>query len=187
MHFLIYSGSARQGNFTQHVAELVAKVTNQRTGITTEIISPQSLGIDFNDEGEQACPPALKEKVIAADGFILIAPEYNHSYSASLKYMLDLNLKAYIHKPVALVGVSKGPWGGTRVIESLLHPVREMGMAVTFTDVNFTHIQEEIQNGVFVNEANWVKRIDRMLEELIWMATTLKYGRDNVASQYHKK
>ena len=57
--------------------------------------------------------------------------------SGSLKSVLDLLLKEYIHKAVAFVGVSAGPWGGTRVIESMVPMVRELGLAVTFSDLNF--------------------------------------------------
>lgn len=186
MYFLIFSGSARQGNFTQHVAKLVAEVVALRPGTTVEVISPATLNLNFNDEGESACPPELRTKVAAADGFIIVAPEYNHGYSGSLKYMLDLNLKAYIHKPVAMVGVSKGQWGGIRMIETLLHPLREMGLVATFTDVKVTHVQEEFKDGVAVNSDNWVKRIDKMFDELLWMAQVLKTGREQVPSQYHQ-
>lgn len=185
MHFVIFSGSARQGNFTQHIAAVVQDVISQRPDTTVDVVSPASLNLTFNDEGEGACPPELKAKIKAADAFILVAPEYNHSYSGSLKFMLDLNLKEYIHKPVGFVGVSKGPWGGTRVIESLLHPVREMGMVATFTDVNVTHVQEEVKDGVLLDTEKWTPRINRMLDELFWMATVLKTGRESVPSQYH--
>jgi NAD(P)H-dependent FMN reductase len=178
LKILIFSGSARQGNFTEHVAEFVKEVTNKRDNIEAEVISPKNLNLNFENEGMESDYPEHRKKVTTADGYILIAPEYNHGYSGSLKFMLDLNLKEYIHKPVSFVGVSAGPWGGTRVIESLLSPVREMGLAATFTDVNITNVQKEVENGKFKNEEQWQKRIDRMLDELVWMAETLKAGRD---------
>jgi hypothetical protein len=51
--------------------------------------------------------------------------------------VLDLLLWEYVHKSVAFVGVSAGPWGGTRVIEAMLPMVRELGLAATFTDLSF--------------------------------------------------
>jgi NAD(P)H-dependent FMN reductase len=181
MKFLVYSGSARKGNFTQHVAAFVQTVIAKREGIEVELVTPQSLGISFNDEGPQAVSEEFSQKVADADGYILVAPEYNHGYSGSLKYMLDLCLKEYIHKPVAFVGVSMGPWGGTRVIEALVTTVREMGMVATFTDTNVTMVQDEIENGTFKDAEKWEKRINRSLDELIWMAETLKAGRDKSA------
>lgn len=178
LSFLVFSGSARQGNYSKHVAKFVADQLESQKDVTAEVISPSSLELDFSNEGREALYPELNYKVKNADGFVLVAPEYNHGYSASLKYMLDLNLPEYIHKPVALVGVSSGPWGGTRVIESLLGPVREMGMVATFTDMNVTNVQSEITAGRFRKPEQWEKRAQKMIDELLWMAHALKSARD---------
>jgi NAD(P)H-dependent FMN reductase len=162
------------------VAQFVAKIVALRPNTTTEIVSPTSLGLTFTDEGESACPPEFRAKVEAADGLILVAPEYNHGFSGSLKYMLDLNFKAYLHKPVGLVGVSMEPWGGTRVIELLVHPLRKMKLVTTFADVNVTNVQEEIKEGFFTDPTKWEPRVNRMLDELLWMAQVLKNGREQV-------
>src|SRR4029077_5315120 len=76
------------------------------------------------------------------DGLIIVTPEYNHGYPGLLKHALDMCLKEYIHKVVGLGGVSAGPFGGSRVIEHLVPVVRELGLAVTFTDVNFSGVRD---------------------------------------------
>ena len=43
---------------------------------------------------------------------------------------------------MALAGVSNGQWGGVRAIESLLSPLRTMGLVTTFTDMQFPKVQE---------------------------------------------
>ena len=86
--------------------------------------------------------PEWRDAIIRADGLVIVTPEYNHGYPGSLKSVLDLLLKEYIHKAVALVGVSSGPWGGTRVIEACVPMVRELGLAVTFSDLNFPQAQK---------------------------------------------
>ena len=63
----------------------------------------------------------------------------------ALKSVLDLLLKEYIHKAVAFVGVSAGAWGGTRVIEAMVPMVRELGLAVTFTDLQFSDRAKQIR------------------------------------------
>src|SRR5712671_4883504 len=69
-------------------------------------------------------------------------PEYNHGYPGLLKHALDMCLEEYIHKVVGLVGVSAGPFGGSRVIEQMVQVVRELGLAVTFTDLNFSKVRD---------------------------------------------
>src|SRR6202044_2570925 len=87
-----------------------------------------------------------------ADGLVIIVPEYNHGYPGILKSIMDVLLKEYIHKAVRLVGVSAGPWGGTRVIEAMVPMVRELGLAVTFTDLNFAHVQEQFDDNDNIND-----------------------------------
>ena len=187
MNFLIFNGTARKGQKTEHITKYIQNYATQSTKHQFEIIDPRELNIDFDDEGQSASPASLTKKVTEADGYIIVTPEYNHGYPGSLKYMLDLNLKQYIHKPVTVVGTSSGPFGGTRVIEALTSVVRELGMVMTFTDVHFGNIGDVLDdNGKVKDPQTWNKRIDRMLTELLWMAQTLKYGRENIPSQYHE-
>src|SRR5215475_3058897 len=84
--------------------------------------------------------PEWRDAIIRADGLVIVTPEYNHGYPGTLKAVLDLLLKEYIHKAVAFVGVSAQVWGGVRVIEACVPMVRELGLAVTFTDLNFPRV-----------------------------------------------
>ncbi len=45
--------------------------------------------------------------------------------------------KLFIPEAVGLVGISASLWGGTRVVEASVPMVRELGLAVTFRDLNF--------------------------------------------------
>lgn len=182
---VVFTGSARQGSYTHHVGDFVTKILSEDPDLSVEQVNHDRYELDFNNEGTGASPKELTQLVIDADAYVIVSPEYNHGYPGSLKYLLDLNLKQYIHKPVSLVGVSSGPWGGVRVIEQLVQVVRELGMAVTFTDTQVTNVKTEIEAGKFTDPDKWQKRVQRMATELKWMAQTLKYGRENIASEYH--
>lgn len=180
---VIFNGSARKGQYTQHVTNFVQKIVDEHGGFTSTVVDPRELDLHFDNEGRSASPEKLTSLVEKADAYLIVTPEYNHGYPGSLKYVLDLNLKQYIHKPVAFVGISMGPWGGTRVIENLLPVVRELGMVATFTDVNVTNVHDEIgEDHNFKNPEKWQPRIEKMLSELHWMTKTLKYGRENIES-----
>jgi NAD(P)H-dependent FMN reductase len=99
--------------------------------------------------------------------------------------VLDLLLQEYIHKAVGLVGVSAGVWGGTRVIEALLPVVRELGLAVTFTDLNFPKVERVFDEQGKLLDSAFEKRAAAFLDELVWMSRVLKWGRANVPSRYH--
>src|SRR5436853_2326444 len=94
----------------------------------------------LDDPGETMTDPEFAKKMTRADGLAIVTPEYNHGYPGLLKHALDMCLEEYIHKVVAICGVSAGPFGGSRVIEQMVQVVRELGLAVTFTDLNFSRV-----------------------------------------------
>jgi NAD(P)H-dependent FMN reductase len=129
--------------------------------------------------------PEWRETIIRADGLVIVSPEYNHGYPGPLKAVLDLLLREYVHKAVAFVGVSAGPWGGTRAIEALVTMVRELGLAVTFTDINFAKVHKTFDPEGKLLDPVFEKRAKEFLDELVWMSRTLKWGRENVPSKFH--
>jgi len=93
-----------------------------------------------------------------------------------------MNLKEYIHKAVGICGVSAGAFGGARVIEHLLPVMRELGLVTIFEDVNFGKIGTLFDDHGSLLDQNLIRRIDKFLDELVWMARVLRYGRENIAA-----
>ncbi|GAC1499354.1 MAG: NADPH-dependent FMN reductase [Chamaesiphon sp.] len=173
-------GTPRQGRMSEHVAKFVVEEVDKRDGVETELIDIRKLAISITDAGESTKDPNFSATVMRADALILVTPEYNHGYPGLLKHVLDTNLKEYIHKAVGICGVSSGPFGGTRVIENLLPVMRELGLVTIFWDGNFSSVQKIFdESGKLLDEA-YIRRIDKFLKELIWMAKVLRYGRENV-------
>jgi NAD(P)H-dependent FMN reductase len=124
--------------------------------------------------------PAYVQKIVRADGLVIVVPEYNHGYPGMLKHALDMCLDEYIHKAVGLCGVSAGPFGGARVIENLVPVVRELGLVVTSTDVNFSSIRDVFDDDGSLKQQQYVRRVAKFLNELVWMARVLRYGRESI-------
>ena len=183
----ILLGTNRKDRQSEHVANWVCGKVQEREGVETQLFDVRDFVLPQDDYGTELGSqfPEWRDAILKADGLVIVTPEYNHSFSGNLKGVLDLLLKEYIHKAVAFVGVSAGPWGGTRVIESCVPMVRELGLAVTFSDLNFPTIADKFDdNGNLLDEA-YNKRSTGFLDELVWMATSLKWGRENVASKHH--
>ena len=181
-------GTNRKDRQSEHVAAWVIAKMVERNDIETQLFDVRDFHLPFDHYGPEIKDqfPEWRDAVISADGLVIVTPEYNHGYPGSLKSVLDLLLKEYIHKAVAFVGVSAGPWGGTRVIEACLPVVRELGLAVTFTDLNFPSVKTKFDgDGKLIDEA-YEKRIVGFLDELVWMAETLRHGRDNFFSKHHQ-
>ena len=175
-------GTVRKGRASENVAKFVFGEVQKHEGVETELIDIRDLNFPVDDAGEQIKNAKFSETCERADGLIIVTPEYNHGYPGMLKHVLDSNLKEYIHKAVGICGVSAGGFGGTRVIESLLPVLRELGLVTIFWDGNFSGAQKLFDvEGKILDEATHVKRIGKFLGELIWMSKVLRYGRENVS------
>ena len=173
-------GTPRQGRMSEHAAKFIHGEVLKWGGVETELIDVRDIPLSQNDAGEQIKDPKFSEIVSRADGLILVTPEYNHGYPGPMKHLLDTNLKEYIHKAVGICGVSAGPFGGSRVIENLLPVMRELGLVTIFWDVNFSLVQNVFDaSGKLLDQA-FVRRAEKFLKELIWMAKVLRYGRESV-------
>ena len=173
-------GTVRKGRASENVAKFVYEETQKREGVTTELIDLRNINFAMDDAGEAIKDPTFSATIQRADGLILVVPEYNHGYPGLLKHALDSNLKEYIHKAAGICGVSAGGFGGTRVIESLLPVLRELGLVTIFWDGNFSHAQNLFDADGKLLDQSHVKKIDKFLGELIWMSKVLRYGRQNV-------
>jgi NAD(P)H-dependent FMN reductase len=182
-------GTNRKDRKSVFVAEWLHGEMQKRAEIETRLFDVKDFALPQDDYGSgiKDAFPEWRDAIIRADGLVIVTPEYNHGYPGALKSVLDLLLKEYIHKAVALVGVSSGTFGGTRVIEALVPVVRELGLVVTFADLNFPKVQEKFdQNGVLLDSA-YEKRVKDFLDELVWMSRALKWGRANLPSKHHQR
>lgn len=181
-------GTPRKERLSEHVAGWVHSKMQERPEIESAFFDVRDFDLPRDDYGPEIKDrfPEWRDAIIRADGLIIVTPEYNHGYPGTLKSVLDILLQEYIHKAVAFVGVSSHNWGGTRVIEACVPMVRELGLAVTFTDLHFPFAAKKFDHdGKLLDEA-YEHRVTGFLDELVWMSTVLRWGRENVPSKYHQ-
>ena len=158
---------------------MVFGAVEKRPGIETELIDLATLPIPTDEAGDAAKDPGFAETMNRADAIVIVAPEYNHGYPGLLKHVLDTNLPEYIHKAVGVVGVSAGIYGGVRMIQDLLPVLRELGLVTIFWDVTFNSARTRFdESGTLVDDS--FLAIDKFLDELVWMAQTLRHGREHI-------
>lgn len=174
-------GTNRKGRMSAHAARFMTRELEKREGVSTELIDIGSLEHHLDDNGQGTGDPTFADSMARADAIVIVAPEYNHAMPGLLKHVLDSCLKEYIHKAAGIVAVSAGPFGGTRVIETSLPVLRELGLVTIFWDVNVGSVGKVFDEGGRLLDDAFVRRADKFLGELIWMAKTLRYGRENIA------
>lgn len=187
LNFPVLLGTNRKLRQSVHVARWLVGEMEKRSEIRPALFDVADFALPHDDYGQEIKDqfPGWKEAIIQADGLVIVTPEYNHGYPGTLKAVLDLLLREYIHKTVAFVGVSAGPWGGVRVIEAMVPMVRELGLAVTFTDLNVPFVHKVFDEQGKLLDVAFEKRVAGFLDELIWMSQVLRWGRQNVPSKYH--
>lgn len=183
-------GTPRKGRQSELVARwLFGKMRERRAELETELFDVRDFHLPQDHYGMEIKDdfPEWRDAVRRADGLVIVTPEYNHGYPGALKSVLDLLLPEYIHKAVAFAAVSAQVWGGVRVIEALLPTARELGLAVTFTDLHFPRVQTLFdEDGNLLDEKAYESRVKGFLDELVWMSRALKWGRENLPSKYHQ-
>jgi len=134
-HLQVILGSTRQGRHGEKVARWFLEHARQRPDVTVELVDLADWPLPFlaspvppaMAESQDPQTVAWAEKVAAADGYVLVTPEYNHGYPAVLKNALDHVFRPWNGKPVAFVGYG-GPSGGIRAVEQLRQVVVELEM-----------------------------------------------------------
>ena len=182
-------GTNRKLRQSAFVARWLVGEMEKRAEIRTRLFDVAEFALPHDDYGQGLKDqfPEWRDAIVQADGLVIVTPEYNHGYPGVLKAVLDLLLREYVHKSVAFVGVSAGPWGGTRVIEAMVPMVRELGLAVTFADLNFPFVQKTFDDHGKLLDNAFEKRVKDFLDELVWMSRVLQWGRANVPSKFHTK
>ncbi len=149
MFIPIILGTGRRGSNSEKIAEFVLEEA-KNYGLEALIVNPRDwLNSPFTGEMNEEKRNKLSEIFNKAQGFIIVSPEYNHSFPGELKLLLDNFYEEYSHKPVGICGVSVGKLGGSRMVEQLRLVCIELSMiplrnAVYFSDVkNFENEKED--------------------------------------------
>ncbi len=180
IHIAILLGTTRTGRRSENAALLVKKIGEQISEIEIKYVDPKEFSFSLDGNNPETQDTGYTEITTWADGFFIVTPEYNHGYPGSLKRMLDTEYKNYFYKAVALAGVSIGMFGGARCIEALQPVIRELHMLSTATDVNFARVTTIFDDEGKLLDESYIKRVENSYRELIWLAQTLRDGRENI-------
>jgi chromate reductase, NAD(P)H dehydrogenase (quinone) len=135
------SGSLRRGSFNSALLRAAADLMPEGTELTIGSIRDIPL-YDGDVEAEDGIPEpvtALKETIAAADGLLLVTPEYNNSIPGAFKNAIDWMTRppadvprVFRNRPVGLIGASPGAYG-TQLSQTAWLPIfRTLGMRPFF-------------------------------------------------------
>lgn len=179
INIAVVVGTKRLKRMSIHAARFVEDVGRSIPEVEIKFVDPNDYNLPDDGNDEDVTDPKYTEITAWADAFFIVSPEYNHSFPGSLKRMLDSEFDNYRHKAVAIAGVSDGPFGGARMIESLVNVLRDMALTISRVDVHFPNVDELFdENGKMTkDEEKNTERVRKSYMELIWLASAMKAAR----------
>lgn len=178
MKIEIISGSPRVNSVTRRVALNVKKWLDSNSDHETGIIDMkdwslppvQSVFVSVDRTPDQF--KALAERIFNAHAFILVTPEYNGSYSPSMKNLLDHFPKQH-HKPFGIVTASPGALGGIRASQQLLQLIPALfGIASPYLLIVPTVDKKFDEAGNLV-DGSFEKNIHNFISEFLWLSENI--------------
>jgi len=112
---------------------------------------------------------SFADEVSKSDGIILVTPEYNGGYPASLKNVIDLLYAEWKRKPIAIATVSAGAFAGTQVITSIQFSLWKIGALTVPAMFPVATVEKTFdENGIPSEKEVTDKRASVFVKELIW-------------------
>lgn len=135
---LAIPGSLRRESYNRSLAKAAATLAPRGVSITVHD-SLDTVPV-FNEDLEHPPPPGvtrLREAVASSDGLLIVTPEYNQSVPGAVKNVIDWLSRSdgpggLPGKPVAVTGVTTGPWG-TRIAQTQVRQILTSTQAVVLT------------------------------------------------------
>jgi len=160
-------GTGRKERQSEKVAHFAHTTISSKGGVVSEFVDVRDyLSSPFTVPSWEEHSEASKWRKIAqeASGFIFVVPEYNRSFPGEFKLLFDSAFKEYANKPVVLIGVSSGKYGGVRAIQHLLPVLHAASMHVLGTTVATPDVGTFSSGEV---DAKYVEFLNTITETLI--------------------
>ena len=177
-------GSVRKARQGIKAARFVISKVNQRGHEATLIDALEyplplldRMYKEFEDGTAPAAMHSVGEILNAADGFLIVSAEYNHSIPAVLKNLLDHYQSEYLYKPSGIVTYSAGPFGGVRGLANLRAILAELGTPSIPSAFPISQIHAAFDDDGNVLEEAYEKRVIKFLDEFEWYTQALKRAR----------
>ena len=154
---------------------------HEGTLIDSEVYSLPMLDRMYKEFADGEAPDAMQavaEILDAADGFVVVSGEYNHSVPAALKNLLDHYQSEYFYKPSGIVTYSAGPFGGVRALINLRALMAELGTPAIPSAFPISAVSKSFDDDGNAVEKAYEERVGKFLDEFDWYVTAMKRQRD---------
>ncbi|TDC13509.1 NADPH-dependent oxidoreductase [Streptomyces sp. 8K308] len=180
----ILIGSTREGRFGPVVADWLRGHIAERPDLEADLVDlvetplptvMPAFGQQPSD-ADLALLGAVTPRLAAADAFVVVTPEYNHSYPAALKNAIDWHNAQWHAKPVALVSYG-GLSGGLRAVEHLRQVLAELHAVTIRNTVSFHEYGDKFGHDGSPVDPAADAAAKALLDQLTWWGLALRDAR----------
>lgn len=177
----IIIGSTRRGRFAPVVANWFADQAKERDDLDVDVLDLAEVGLPdvLHGFGEEPAEEvrAVTPRLADADAFVVVTPEYNHSFPAPLKSAIDWHYTEWQAKPVGFVSYG-GVGGGLRAVEQLRQVFAELHAVTVRDTVSFHGAWSRFDDdGAPLDPEGVNGAAKTMLDQLVWWGTALNEAR----------
>ncbi|MEV7197128.1 NAD(P)H-dependent oxidoreductase [Streptomyces sp. NPDC093510] len=174
-------GSTREGRFAPVVTQWIKGHLDQRDDMDVDVVdlAETPLPTVLPAFGQPPAPGTTEAlalvtpRLAAADAFVFITPEYNHSYPASLKNAIDWHNEQFHAKPIGFVSYG-GLSGGLRAVEHLRVVMAELHATTIRNTVSLHNAWGQFGEGGQSSDPASDSAVKVMLDQLAWWAQALR-------------
>ncbi len=149
--------STRPRRVGRSVADYIVERFNAHGGFEIEVVDLAEVNLPLLDEPhhprlgryEHEHTKAWSATISRGDAYLIVMPEYNHSFNAALKNALDYLNAEWRGKPVAVASYG-GVSGGTRAASAITEVLVTLGMIVSNVAVAIPMVQSHLSDGRFI-------------------------------------
>jgi NAD(P)H-dependent FMN reductase len=177
LRLAVIIGSTREGRAGEAVARWVAALAGRRGDLEVDVLDLAEF--DLPARYLSTVPPpvaAFTGRLDRADAFVIVTPEYNHSFPASLKQALDFGYDEWRAKPVGFVAYGHGS-EGVYAVEHLRAVCTELHMATVRDRVAVDLLDPGVRDGLPDGDARPAREATAMLDQLAWWGAALRDAR----------
>ncbi|MEV0074139.1 MULTISPECIES: NADPH-dependent FMN reductase [unclassified Amycolatopsis] len=170
--------STREGRVGGGVGRWFVERAGARTGLDLDVV-------DLADFAIPACYPArptpamagFARRIAAAEAYVVVTPEYNRSFPASLKQAIDCAYDEWRAKPVGFVSYGYRA-AGRYAVEQLRGVFTELHTATLRDAVCLDLLEARVADGGFrPDPERYAPAVTTLLDELVWWGLALRDGR----------
>jgi NAD(P)H-dependent FMN reductase len=183
---LVFAASLRRASLNERLAELAASIVEEKGGTPDRASMSDFDCPSYNGDVEQAhAVPAgalrLRDRLVAADAFIIASPEYNASMPGYLKNAIDwvsrIRPQPFNGRQGMLLSASPSMAGGNRGLWSLRVPLEHLGSRVYPDMFSLAQAHQAFDSDGRIADPVLRERFDRTIECFLELVEAAKHYR----------